>query len=311
MYAKETNQWTHSHDFSDNLAHAERSTQRVIVLTLSMMVIEIIAGLTTGSMALLADGWHMGTHAAALGITAFAYSYARRHAGNPRYSFGTGKVGVLGGFASAIVLALVALFMIVESTKRLISPITIKFEEAIIVAVVGLVVNLVSAYLLRDRHHHSHDHGSHQGHTDHNLKAAYLHVLADAMTSVLAIVGLAAGRTLGWLWMDPLVGIAGALVIAKWSHGLLRDTGSILLDSGVDQEIVSSIRQAIERDSDDQVIDLHVWPLSSQKLAAIVSVETRSARRPSHYKKLLADFHDLAHVTVEVNAHSTASSAAD
>ncbi len=311
MVAKNLDQWKHSHDFSDDLEQAERSTQRVIMLTLSMMVIEIIAGLNTGSMALLADGWHMGTHAAALGITAFAYWYARRHSGNPSYSFGTGKVGVLGGFASAIVLALVALFMIVESTKRLVSPIPIKFEEAIVVAVIGLVVNLFSAYLLRSHHHHSHDHDSHQEPTDHNLKAAYLHVLADAMTSVLAIVGLAAGRALGWVWMDPVVGIAGALVIAQWSLGLLRDTGKILLDSGVDQEIVSSIREAIERDSEDQVIDLHVWPLSSQKLATIVSVETRSARRPSHYKKLLGDVPNLAHVTVEVHAHSTASSAPD
>jgi cation diffusion facilitator family transporter len=264
MHTHNLHLWEHSHRFNIEDDHAERNTRRVILLTLVMMIIEITAGYIFGSMALLADGWHMGTHAAALGITAFAYYYARKHSENPSYSFGTGKVGVLGGFGSAVVLAVVALLMGVESVQRLVSPVNIRFNEAIAVAVVGLAVNLISAYLLRGRHHHSHQHGS--GH-DHNLRAAYLHVLADALTSLLAIVALITGKAFGWVWMDPIMGIVGALIISRWSYGLLIDTGKVLLDRDVNAEAVEEIRSIVESDSDNRVADLHVWRVGSHHLA--------------------------------------------
>jgi cation diffusion facilitator family transporter len=207
----------------------------------------------------------MGTHAAALGITAIAYYFARRHADNPKYTFGTGKVGILGGFTSAVVLAIVALLMAVESFERLLSPRPIRFDEAIIVAVTGLIVNLVSAYILRDRRHaHDHTGGQHRHH-DYNLKAAYLHVLADALTSVLAIIALTAGKALGWIWMDPIMGAVGAAVIMRWSYGLLRDTGKILLDRDVSMETVATIYSTIEADSDNRVSDLHIWRIGSNQ----------------------------------------------
>jgi len=302
MHTHNLHLWEHSHRFNIEDDHAERNTKRVILLTLVMMVIEITAGYIFGSMALLADGWHMGTHAAALGITAFAYYYARKHSENPSYSFGTGKVGVLGGFGSAVVLAVIALLMGVESVQRLFSPVNIRFNEAIAVAVVGLAVNLISAYLLRGRHHHSHQHGS--GH-DHNLRAAYLHVLADALTSLLAIVALITGKAFGWVWMDPIMGIVGALIISRWSYGLLIDTGKVLLDRDVNAEAVEEIRSIVESDSDNRVADLHVWRVGSHHLAAIISIVTHFPKPPDHYKKLLADHHEMAHITVEVNPCGT------
>jgi cation diffusion facilitator family transporter len=212
MHIHTLQKWKHSHHYNIEDGHAERNTRRVIVLTLSMMIIEITAGYLFGSMALLADGWHMGTHAVALGITAFAYYYARRHSGNPNYSFGTGKVGVLGGFTSAVVLGVIALLIGVESIQRLISPQPIRFNEAIAVAFVGLVVNVISAFLLQEKHDHHHERQAHEhGHTrkfrDHNLRAAYFHVLADALTSVLAIIALFTGKAFGWIWMDPILRI--------------------------------------------------------------------------------------------------------
>jgi cation diffusion facilitator family transporter len=267
-----------------------------------MMVVEITAGFMYGSMALLADGWHMGTHAIALGITAFAYSYARRHANSPRYSFGTGKVGVLGGFASAVVLAVVAFLMAVESVKRVFSPIPIQFNEAITVAALGLVVNLVSALILHGRPAHQHTHDSDRKlHRDHNLYAAYLHVIADALTSLLAIIALSAGKVFGWIWMDPVMGMVGAALITKWSYGLLRDTSKILLDAGVTQKTHSAILTTIESDSDNRVSDIHIWPLGSYHYAAIIALVTHYPKPPEHYKDLLAGFEDLEHVTIEVN----------
>jgi cation diffusion facilitator family transporter len=303
MHIEHMDEWQHDHDFHvDDGGHGERQTHRVIVLTVTMMVIEIGAGLIYGSMALLADGWHMGTHAAALGITAFAYSYARRHADDPHYSFGTGKVGVLGGFASAVALGIVALLMALESVQRLITPQTILFNQAIAVAVVGLVVNLVSAFLLQGHHSHDHDHHAHEAphRHDHNLRAAYLHVVADAFTSVLAIVALSFGKAFGWVWLDSAMGIVGAVVITRWSLHLLRDTAQILLDSGVHPETVAGIRAAIEADADNRVADLHIWQLSAHHAAAVISVVTHYPREPSHYKRLLTDFAELSHVTVEV-----------
>lgn len=312
IHARELDRLSHDHRYHlDAQGRGERMTHRVIVLTAVTMVVEIVVGLTSHSMALLADGWHMGTHAAALGITAFAYAYARRHRDDPRYTFGTGKVGVLGGFSSAVVLALVALLVAAESAQRLYAPLEIHFDEAILVAVVGLVINIASAFLLKDHHYgpedlggHEHRHDDHargHHHHDHNLRGAYLHVIADATTSVLAIVALLAGKTVGWVWLDPAMGIVGAALISRWSYGLLRDTGRILLDGAVAREQVASIRQAIEADADNRVADLHVWRVGPYHLAAIVSVVTHTPRSPHHYKRLLRDHEGLTHVTVEVN----------
>jgi cation diffusion facilitator family transporter len=272
MHLQDLGPWSHAHTFeTDRVARGERRTRWVVAITVSMMIAEIAAGTVFGSMALLADGWHMGTHAAALGVAAFAYAYARRHAADPRYSFGTGKVGALGGFASAVGLAVAALLVLVESATRLARPVVIRFDEAIAVAVLGLAVNLVCAWLLRDRDHghehreeeQGHSHGDHDHahghHRDHNLRAAYLHVLADALTSVFAIAALVTGKVLGWTWMDPAMGIVGALVIARWSAGLLKDTSAVLLDAEVTTARRDAIRSAIEAGRDDRVSDLHVW----------------------------------------------------
>jgi len=299
MHIHTLHRWQHNHRFHLEHGHGERSTRRVMVLTLGMMVIEITAGIAYGSMALLADGWHMGTHAVALGIAALAYYFARRHADNPRFSFGTGKVGELGGFASAVVLAVIALIMAAESVQRLITPQTIRFNEAIAVAVVGLIVNVVSAYMLQDRHAHDHAAGP-AHHRDHNLKAAYLHVLADALTSVLAIAALLTGKAFGWVWMDPLMGIVGAAIITRWAYGLMMDTGKILLDRDVDPRVVAEIAARIEAEADNRVADIHVWRLSTHSLAVIVSIVTHLPRPPAHYKQLLAGLPDIEHVTVEV-----------
>jgi len=303
MHIHTLQQWKHRHRYNIEDGRGERNTRRVIMLTLSMMIIEITAGYLFGSMALLADGWHMGTHAVALGIAAFAYIYARRHSDNPSYSFGTGKVGVLGGFASAVVLAVIAVLMGVESIQRLVAPQPIRFNEAIVVAFVGLAVNVISALLLQERHDHSHEHGhgSANNFHDHNLRAAYLHVLADALTSLLAIIALFTGKAFGWVWMDPIMGIVGGLIISRWSYGLLIDTGKVLLDRDVNPEAVEEIRSVIEADSDNRVSDLHVWRVGSHHLSAIVSVVTHFPKAPEHYKKLLSDYNEIVHVTVEVN----------
>ena len=310
MRTHDIESWRHRHDFSAVDVHGERKTARVAVLTAVTMVAEVIAGLMFRSMALLADGWHMATHVAAFGITLFAYRYARAQADNPQFTFGTGKVSVLAGFASAIALAAVALFMIMESAARLFEPQSIRFNEAMIVAIVGLLVNLVSGLILRDgAHDHGHEHGQAcevdpRGHSmegDLNLRAAYLHVLADALTSVLAIVALAAGKYLGWVWMDPLMGVAGAAVIARWSYGLVRDTSRILLDSSADEETRAAIKAAIEMDADSRVADLHVWHVGPYALSAAVSVVADNPQTPEAYKQMLCGVPQLTHVTVEVN----------
>ena len=312
MHTSSLDNWRHEHVFvAKTQTRGELRTYWVIALTVTMMVAEITTGLLFNSMALLADGWHMASHAAALCITVFAYRYARRHAHDKAYSFGTAKVGVLGGYTSGVVLGIVALLMVWESVQRFSEPLTISFDEAIAVAALGLCVNLLSAWLLHQggdhAHHHSHhhSHGHSHGHAhpqlrDHNLRAAFLHVVADAMTSVLAIVALLTGKTLGWVWMDPAMGIVGAIVIGHWTYGLLRDTSRILLDGGVDEETQTEIRETIEADSDNRVTDLHVWRLGDNHVAAIISVVTHFPRSAEHYKALLADRKDLAHVTVEV-----------
>ncbi|MGA0198642.1 MAG: CDF family Co(II)/Ni(II) efflux transporter DmeF [Prochlorotrichaceae cyanobacterium] len=308
-------QWQHSHNFLVDQHQAEKKTQIVMFLTAVTMLAEIAAGLTFGSMALLADGWHMATHVAAFGITVFAYRYARNHALDPRYTFGTGKVSVLGGFASAVALAVVAFIMAFESLGRLFQPHGIQFNQAIGIAVLGLVVNLVSAWLLQGEadhhHHHSHHHDSHspdahlhepETHRDHNLQAAYVHVLADALTSVLAIVALFAGKFLGWIWLDAVMGLVGAGVITKWGYDLIQETGAILLDGGIDKQIKLDILNAIEAYTDNRVVDLHVWHLSPHHLSATVSLVTPVPQAPEYYKQQLSQIPALTHVIVEVTA---------
>jgi cation diffusion facilitator family transporter len=306
----------------------ERKVWLVIALTATMMVAEIVAGSVFGSMALTADGWHMSTHAGAMLIAALAYLYARRQARNPRYTFGTGKLGDLAGFASAIVLALIALLIAWESFVRLANPVAIDFDQAVLVAVVGLAVNLLSAWLLREDHHHSHggghahhgshahDGGHHHGHhgahahqsaaKDHNLRAAYLHVLADALTSVLAIAALILGRSYGWVWLDPVMGVVGGLVIARWSWGLIRVTATVLLDAQPDDaELAGKIRRSVETE-EDRISDLHVWQVGPGHHAAIVALVTPKPQAPSFYKDKLRGIRDLSHVTVEVTPAGTA-----
>lgn len=304
---------SHDHVFlGDRHRRNERRVWLVIALTATMMVVEIVAGTIFGSMALVADGWHMSTHAGAMLITALAYVYARRHARDARFTFGTGKLGDLAGFASAVVLALIALLIGAESAVRLANPAPISFEQAIAVAVVGLIVNLVSAWLLKDdhaHHHHRHsdDHHEKQSHAhDNNLRAAYIHVLADALTSVLAIMALLLGSIYGWLWADPFMGIIGALVIARWSWNLIRDAGSVLLDA-VPQgaELRDEIHEAIER-KDERITDLHVWQVGPGHHAAIVALASAQPKEPTHYKARLAHIHGLSHITVEVQAVRTA-----
>ncbi|PSJ57942.1 CDF family Co(II)/Ni(II) efflux transporter DmeF [Pseudaminobacter soli (ex Li et al. 2025)] len=305
--------YTHDHVFLGE--HHDRNARRtymVIALTFAMMVGEIVAGLLFGSMALLADGFHMSTHAGALAIAAAAYAYARRHARDDRFTFGTGKVGELAGYTSAIVLAVIAVMIGYESAMRLVEPVPIRFNDAIAVAVLGLGVNLVSAWLLsgggdhgqvhdhRDHHtHHGHHH--HHAHDDHNLRSAYLHVLADAMTSVLAILGLLAGWLYGWIWMDAVVGIIGAFVIASWSWSLLRSSGAVLLDARADDALAADVRRLLERDG-DRVADLHLWRLGPGHIGLIVSIVSALPEEPESYKARLAGLSRLSHVTVEVHA---------
>ncbi|MGB0563485.1 MAG: CDF family Co(II)/Ni(II) efflux transporter DmeF [Spirulinaceae cyanobacterium] len=307
MHIQTLEQWQHSHDFSEDQGGAERNTKIVMLLTAVTMVAEIAAGTLFGSMALLADGWHMATHVAAFGITLFAYQYARKYAANPKYTFGTGKVSVLGGFASAVALAVVAFLMAFESVERFFQPQAIQFNEAIGVAILGLVVNLASAWLLHEHHDHHHDHHHHDQahdhhHHDQNLRAAYFHVLADALTSVFAIVALFSGKLLGWVWMDALMGIVGAGVITKWAYGLLSDTSEILLDGFADKKIKLEIVAAIEEKADNRISDLHIWYINQNRLAATISLVTHYPQSPEYYKDLLKHIPSLSHVLIEVNS---------
>jgi cation diffusion facilitator family transporter len=303
---------------------AERRTWAVIILCSAMMIAEIVGGALSGSLALIADGLHMSTHAGALLLAALAYTYARKYAGDRNFTFGTGKFGDLAGYTSAIILAMIALLIGYEAVSRLINPVPINFNEAIPIAVLGLAVNAASAWLLsggqhhhghshdhshgRDHahdgahgHEHTHDHGAAHGahHRDNNMRAAIVHVMADAAVSALVIVGLVLARAFGWLWMDPLVGLIGAAVIANWSIGLLRDTGSILLDRTPDPHMAENLRRVIESEG-DRVTDLHLWRLGPGHLGAIISVMTSGAREAAHYRQRLAGFADLSHITVEV-----------
>ena len=316
----------HSHNFlGEGHGRNERRTWIVVALTAGMMAVEIVAGLLFHSMALLADGIHMATHAGALTIAGLAYWFARRHVRNERFTFGTGKVGDLAGFSSAMILAMVAVLVTVDAITHLMHPVAIAYTEAIMVASVGLVVNLASAWLLRDDHDHHHGHGhdhddhghddhehgddhdhghhheahEHHQHHDHNLRSAYVHVLADALTSVFAIGALLTARYFGWAWIDPVVGMVGALVVANWAYGLMRDTGLVLLDGSAGGEVRSGIRKILETDT-DRISDLHVWRVGPGRHAAIISLVTHTPHDPMYYKARLASLPTLAHVTVEV-----------
>lgn len=298
--------WEHSHAFGQDRKRAgEGRTVLVASLTGLMMVVEIAAGLAFGSMALLADGLHMGSHAVALGIAVFAYVYARRHAHDGRFSFGTGKVNALGGFTGAVLLALFALGMAWESVERLLYPVSIAFNQAILVAVLGLVVNGLSVLILgQEDHHHDHpehEHGHHHHHHDHNLRSAYLHVLADALTSVFAIAALLSGKYLGWAWMDPVMGVVGAILVAVWSRGLLLATTRVLLDMQAPVDLREAVRERLEREDGSRVADLHVWSVGPNLYAAAVCVVAREPRAAEHYHGLLRSEERIAHVTVEVH----------
>ncbi|WOT06698.1 CDF family Co(II)/Ni(II) efflux transporter DmeF [Shewanella youngdeokensis] len=315
--------WTHQHRFTSDNNSGERNTAIVLLLTLVTMIAEIIAGTIYGSMALLADGWHMGTHAAAFLITLFAYRYARKHADSTLFSYGTGKVSVLGGYTSAVALGLVAIVMLVESTARIFNPQDIHFNQAILVAIIGLVVNVVSVFLLKDHHSHEHGHSHshshshshnyeheqknnhHHGHEDHNLKAAYFHVLADALTSLLAIGALLLGKYVGLNWLDPVMGIVGAVIISRWAWGLMRQTGPILLDASMAQQPLAEVKQLVEQEG-DTVVDLHVWKISADHFAASLIVVSQDGRDSSYFKAKLAQVTALSHVTVEVHMSSPA-----
>lgn len=330
MHTSSIDEFRHTHVFlGDQHGRNERRTWAVIAICAAMMVAETVGGIAFGSVALIADGLHMSTHAGALLIAALAYTYARRHAGDPRLAFGSGKLGDLAAFSSAIVLAMIALLIGYESFARLIAPVPIAFNEAIPIAVAGLAINLVSAWLLRDDHQHQHghsghpitrqhathdrdhDHGPHDHadthdhthaadvHHDHNLRAAFVHVLADAAVSVLVILGLLVGQAFGWLWIDPVMGLVATVVILSWSWTLIRSAGAVLIDAMADPALARVITERLEQGS-DRIADLHLWRLGPGHLAAVISLVTHNPRDPDDYKRRLAGLTGLSHVTVEV-----------
>lgn len=300
----------HSHVFNEGNPLAERNTRWAVVLTAAMMTIEIIGGWIFNSMALLADGWHMSSHALALGLSLMAYTAARRLAQDNRFAFGTWKIEVLGGYTSALLLVGVAALMLFQSLDRLITPSPIHYDQAIIIAVVGLLVNLACAWLLKDGHHHDHpgnDHHSHHHghhHQDMNLRSAYLHVVADAATSVLAIFALFGGKLWGVAWLDPAMGIVGAALISVWAYGLLRDSGKVLLDAEMDAPVVAEIREAIAASPiPAEITDLHVWRVGKGQYACILALSVADAVSPDYFKRQINTHEELVHITVEVNPH--------
>jgi len=314
MHTQDLSAWTHDHIFDVGNQAAERGTRIVMWITAAMMIVEIAAGWWFNSMALLADGWHMSSHAVAIGLSAFAYAAARRYARDRRFAFGTWKIEILGGFASAIFLLGVATMMVVGSVERIFSPQPIHYQEALAVAAVGLLVNIVCALILGSAHHqdinhgqhvHDSDHHSHAHHHDLNLKSAYVHVIADAATSVLAIVALAGGWIYGWSWLDPAMGIVGAALVANWARNLITETGKVLLDREMDHPVVEEIRDAVETGpeaGETRIADLHVWRVGKRSYACALSVvthdETLSANR---VREQLAVHEEIAHATVEIH----------
>lgn len=313
MHTDNLSDWTHDHVFDAGNRAAERGTRLVLWITAAAMVVEIAAGWWFNSMALLADGWHMSSHALAIGLSAFAYAAARKYAGDPRFAFGTWKIEILGGFASAIFLLGVAALMVFGSVERIVAPAPIQYREAIVVAVLGLVVNVVCALILGHAHDprdHGDAHGHHHGpghdhhHHDLNLRSAYLHVIADAATSVLAIVALAGGWFYGWAWLDPAMGIVGAMLVANWARGLLIDTGKVLLDREMDHPVVGEVREALETGheaGDTRITDLHVWRVGNGAYSCALSVLTHDpALTPARIREQLAVHEEIVHTTIEV-----------
>ncbi|WP_256644927.1 CDF family Co(II)/Ni(II) efflux transporter DmeF [Thermomonas paludicola] len=313
MHTENLSNWIHDHVFDTGNDAAERSTRVVMWITAVMMVVEIAAGWWYNSMALLADGWHMSSHAVAIGLSAMAYATARRYAKDPRFAFGTWKIEILGGFASAIFLLGVAVMMVVGSVERIVSPQPIQYQEAIVIAILGLAVNVVCALILGKAHHHDHghshghDHGHdhHDHHHDLNLKSAYLHVIADAATSVLAIVALFGGWMYGWSWLDPVMGIVGAVLVAVWAKGLIVDTGKVLLDREMDHPVVDGIREVVETGADGgdtRIADLHVWRVGKQVYSCAMTVVTHDAAlTPDVVRERLSVHEEIVHSTIEIH----------
>lgn len=312
MHTENLTDWTHDHVFDSGNDAAERSTRMVMWITAVMMVVEIAAGWWFNSMALLADGWHMSSHAVAIGLSAFAYTTARRYAQDPRFAFGTWKIEILGGFASAIFLMGVAVMMLVSSVERIVSPQPIQYKEAIVIAILGLVVNVVCALILGKAHHHdhshSHGHGHGHGHDHHhdlNLKSAYVHVIADAATSVFAIAALFGGWVFGWSWLDPIMGAVGAVLVAVWAKGLIADTGKVLLDREMDHPVVDEIRDVIEADAragDTRITDLHVWRVGKQVYSCALTVVTHDhSLTPRLVRERLSVHEEIVHSTIEIH----------
>ena len=312
MNTDDLSDWIHDHVFDEGSETAERSTRLVMWITAAMMGLEIAAGWLYNSMALLADGWHMSSHALAIGLSAMAYVTARTYAKDPRFAFGTWKIEVLAGFASALFLVGGAVSMLIGSLERLIAPEPIQYPEAMVVGVLGLLVNIVCAVILGRAHHHdhspghghAHEHGAHgaHGHHDLNLKSAYLHVVADAFTSVLAILALAGGWWFGWSWLDPVMGIVGAVLVALWAKGLLLETGKVLLDREMDHPVVAEIKDVVESDAQSQVADLHVWRVGKKVYACAVTVVTRDrALTPALVRERLAVHEEIIHSTIEIH----------
>ena len=307
MHPSSSNPQIHTHVFDSGNQAGERGARLVMVITALMMVVEIIAGWWFNSMALLADGWHMSSHAVAIGLSAFAYAMARRHAQDHRFTFGTWKIEILGGFASAMFLLGVAAWMVIGSVERLFDPKPIHYREAIIVAIVGLAVNVACAFILGQAHDHGHDHHTHDGghHHDLNLRSAYIHVIADAATSVLAIAALAGGMVFGWAWLDPVMGFAGAVLVAVWAKGLLRDSSRVLLDAEMDHPVVEEIREAIatqpEWGQETQIIDLHVWRVGKGSYACILALACRTpGLTVQAVRQCLSVHEEIVHLTVEI-----------
>lgn len=318
MHTDNLSNWIHDHVFHVSNEAAEKSTRIVMWITALMMVVEIAAGWWFNSMALLADGWHMSSHAVAIGLSAFAYATARRYARDPRFAFGTWKIEILGGFASAIFLLGVAVMMLVGSVERIVSPQAIRYQEAIVIAILGLVVNVVCALILGQAHHHGHGHShghghghdhhhAHHGHHHHdlNLKSAYVHVIADAATSVLAIAALFGGWLFGWAWLDPLMGVVGAVLVAVWAKGLIADTAKVLLDREMDHPVVDEIREVVETGADageTRIADLHVWRVGKQVYSCAMTVVTHDrSLTPDLVRQRLSVHEEVVHSTIEIH----------
>ena len=318
MHTENLSRWVHDHVFHTSNEAAERSTWIVMWITAATMGVEIAAGWWFNSMALLADGWHMSSHAVAIGLSALAYATARRYARDPRFAFGTWKIEILGGFASAIFLLGVAVMMLVGSVERLVAPQPIQYQEAIVIAILGLVVNLVCARILGQAHHHGHGHAHGHGHDHHghghphhephhdlNLKSAYVHVIADAATSVLAIAALFGGWMFGWSWLDPLMGIVGAVLVVVWAKGLIAETGKVLLDREMDHPVVDEIREVVETRADagdTRITDLHVWRVGKQVYSCAMTVVTHErSLTPELVRERLSVHEEIVHSTIEIH----------